>query len=140
VLELTQDGVPVDWHALDDQSPSQLVCLAGAAANCVVIGYTGAHGATATVWRLALSSARLSQAATADADTPSMAAQDLNGDGFLDVLGLQNDYTPDYATGHLQWQTWLFDGRNLTSTGCTPPAAAPPPRPTAAATGSCAPH
>ena len=138
VLELTQNGVAVDWHAVNGETPAHLTCLAGAAGNCVVVDEVGAHGATATVWRLGLNSAKLTKSATAQADTPSMSGRDLNGDGFMDVVGLQNDYTPDYATGKVQWQTWLFDGKNLSSTGCTPLATSPPPRPTAAVTGACA--
>lgn len=138
VLELTEAGVPVDWHATDDRQPGQLSCIGGAVANCVVIDYQGAHSASATVWRLGRDSATLAKMASADADTPSMSARDLNGDGFVDVIGLQNDYQPDYVTGQVQWQTWVFDGKNLSSTGCTALAPTPPPRPSAPATGTCA--
>lgn len=138
VLELTLNGIAVDWHAVNDETPAHLTCIGGAAGNCVVVDQVGAHGADATVWRLALNSQKLTSAAKVEADTPSMAGRDLNGDGFVDVIGLQNNYTPDYATGKVQWQTWLFDGKTLSSTGCTPLSVSPPPRPTAAVTGPCA--
>jgi hypothetical protein len=137
VLELTENGVAVDWHGVNGETPAHLTCLPGAAAHCVVVDYAGAHGASASVWRLGLDSATFAKTATVAADTPTMSARDLNHDGFLDVLGLQNDYTHDYATGKVQWQTWLFDGKTLSSTGCTALATAPPPRPTAPATAPC---
>src|SRR5439155_15823771 len=100
--------------------------------------YVGAHGSTSTLW--AFAKQRLTKGATVNSDTPSMFARDLNADGLLDVVAQQNNYTPDYATGKVQWQTWLSDGSNLTSTGCTPLTTAPAPRPTSAVTGKCAPY
>ena len=87
VLELTQNGVPVDWHAVNGETPAHLSCISGAAGNCVVVDEVGAHGANATVWRLAFNSAKLTKAATVQTDTPSLSGRDLNADGFVDVIG-----------------------------------------------------
>jgi hypothetical protein len=136
VVELTSGGVPVFWSAAASETPGGLACsAAGAMPNCVVVDYTGAHASVATVWALARGT--LHRGATVSSDTPGMSGRDLNADGFVDVVALQNDYTPDYATGKVYWQTWVSDGNHLTATGCTSPTHTPSPAPTQPVSGSC---
>jgi hypothetical protein len=136
VVELTSGGVPVFWSATANETPGGLACsTAGATPNCVVVDYTGAHASVATAWTLARGT--LHRGATVSSDTPGMSGRDLDADGFVDVVALQNDYTPDYATGKVYWQTWVSDGNHLTGTGCTSPSHTPTPAPTQPVSGSC---
>jgi hypothetical protein len=136
IVELTHHGVAVYWHVTDDEAPGSIACKGGVTLpNCIVVDYLGAHASNATVW--ALSGGTLHKGATVTVDSPGADGRNLNGDDFVDAIGLQNDYNPDYATGHVQWQTWVSDGHHLTSTGCTALSATAPPRPTAPATGTC---
>ena len=136
VVELTFNGMAIYWFVADGDTPATLTCKTGVKTTCVVVDDVGAHGSTATLW--AFANQTLTKGAVVNSDTPSMFARDLNADGLVDVVAMQNDYTPNYATGKVQWQTWLSDGAKLTSTGCTPLATTPSPRPTAPATGKCA--
>jgi hypothetical protein len=135
VIELRHNGVAVDWHTNDDELPGGLACSSGRELTCVAVHFVGAHGSNATAWRRVGNA--LARGDTVTADTPQLFGRDLTGDGILDVVGLQNDFTPDYASGHVQWQTWVSDGTRLRSTGCTPLSAAPGPIPTAPVTGHC---
>jgi hypothetical protein len=136
IVELTKGGVPIYWWATNGQTPGGLMCSTGGAVpNCVVVDYTGAHASLGTVW--ALSGGTLHRGSTVTVDTPGTSGRDLNGDGLVDVVALQNDYTPDYATGRVYWQTWVSNATKLTSTGCTTPSHAPAPAPTKLVTGSC---
>jgi hypothetical protein len=136
VIELRHGGVAVFWHATDDETPASLACSSARELTCVAADYDAAHGSNATAWRRVANA--LVQGDTVTADSPQIFGRDLTGDGIVDVVGLQNDLTPDYATGHVQWQTWISDGTRLRSTGCTALAATPPPNPSAPVTGRCA--
>jgi hypothetical protein len=136
VVELAANGAAVSWTTLANQSPSQLSCISDPGrSNCVIVGTTGAHSSVASVWRL--TAGALVQGASVQAATPTMQAGDLNSDGWVDVAGLQNDYTPNYAAGKEYWQTWRSDGVQLTSTGCTAPSHSVGNPPTVLLTGNC---
>jgi hypothetical protein len=66
-------------------------------------------------------------ASAVGSDTPGLHTGDLDGDRLVDAWGRQNDYQPDCASGHVQWQTWrrCGDGIALTSTGCGPKVSGP---------------
>jgi hypothetical protein len=139
IVELTRNGVPVTWQGKPDQTPSQLSCITSDHSNCVLVDLTGAHGSIASVWRLVgdASGASLVHGASAQAATPTMQAADLDHDGWVDVAGLQNDYTPSYAAGRVYWQTWKSDGTRLMSTGCSAPSHTRPAAPSAFESGNC---
>lgn len=136
IVELTKGATPVFWYGKDGESPGGLSCSTGGALpNCIVVAYVGAHGAVGTVWVFA--GGTLHRGGAADSDSPNLQGKDLNGDGLVDVEALQNNYTPNYATGQVYWQTWLSDGAKLTSTGCGSPSKSPPPAPSAPLKGKC---
>jgi len=138
VLMLARDEVPVYWHLIDGQTPSELLCkvATGALRNCVLVDYVGAHAATA--YPFVVDGDTLAIGKSVGTDTPGLHAADLDHDLLVEVYGLNNNYKPDYASGHVQWQTWQrsTDGA-LTSTGCGPLAASAPPAPTTFLTGTC---
>lgn len=136
VLELRYRGVSVFWTVKDDETPYELACSATPQKRCVVVDYTGAHAAVGRLWKVMGNT--LVAGGTATSDTPGMHATDLNKDGYVDVVALQNDYTPDYATGKVYWQTWVSNGQSLVSTGCSAKASGDlPPQPVTPQTGSC---
>lgn len=134
----TVNGAARSSSVLPDESPAQLSCQTrGEQSNCILVDLVGAHGSIAHLIRDNNGSVVLG--ATASASTPTMAANDLNGDGWVDVVALQNDYQPSYVNGHVYWQTWLSDGTALKSSGCSGKStvAEAAPAPTAPLTGSC---
>jgi hypothetical protein len=136
VVELAYGSVPVFWYVAGGDTPSHITCQVGTGTgNCVVVDTAGAHGSNATVW--AFTGTTLKKGGTVTVATPETFARDLNGDRFVDVEGLQDTYTPTYATGKVYWQTWTSNGTTLTSTGCTAPTTTAAPRPTAPVTGHC---
>ena len=54
-------------------------------------------------------------------DTPDAHAQDIDGDGILEVLLPENDYTPDYATGNttVYRYAWEPSQHDYLPAGCT---------------------
>jgi hypothetical protein len=135
VLELRYSSVPVFWATQEGETPAELGCSPHPARHCVVVDYSGAHGAVGRLWRIVGSTLEAADEVTSA--TPEMHAVDLEGNGSIDVQALQNNYEPDYATGKVYWQTWTSDGESLTSTGCGPAASTAPPPPTAPLTGVC---
>jgi len=143
VMMLARDEVPVYWRAINGETPGELLCkvasggAGGTVRNCVMVDYVGAHAATAR--SMIVSADELDFGTTVGTDTPGLHAADLDHDLLVDVYGLNNNYKPDYASGHVQWQTWRrsADGATLTDTGCGPLAASAPPPPTTFLTGSC---
>lgn len=136
ILELTESSVPVSWYVIQGERPSQITCSSTTEqSNCVLVDFVGAHGSDGIVFRL--SGGTLHRGSTVVVATPETHARDLNGDGWVDVAGLQNNYTPDYVTGKEYWQTWISDGLRLASTGCTAPATPAPPQPTGFVRGNC---
>lgn len=136
IVVLTRGGAPVSWQTLVGETPAQLSCLAnGDRSNCILVDLIGAHGSVAHLVRE--SNGQLVLGVSVQAATPTMQARDLNQDGWIDVSGLQNDQTPNYAAGQVYWQTWLSDGAQLRSTGCGPRSHSSGAAPSAPLTGSC---
>jgi hypothetical protein len=121
VLLLARDGTPVFWHVFGSETPSELLCkVSGSLQNCGLVNHVGAHGAIA--YPILLVSGQVVIGEPVGTDTPGLHVADLNGDLLVDAYGLQNDYRPDYASGHVQWQTWrrAQDASSFASTGCGP--------------------
>jgi hypothetical protein len=139
VLLLGQGDTPIEWHVLSGETPGELLCkvAVGTLRNCVLVDYVGAHAATA--YPLTVSGNRLLVGKAVGTDTPAMHAVDLDHDLRVDAIGLNNNYKPDYASGHVQWQTWrrTTDGMTLSVTGCGPLKQSAPPRPSTFLTGTC---
>lgn len=136
VVELSKSGVAVAWFVADGEQPAHIACsVTDQHGSCVVVNEVGAHGSDATAY--VFTGSALQHGDTVTAATPDMFPRDLNADGLIDAEGLQNDYTPDYATGKVQWQTWTSNGLHFTSTGCGPKSSVAPPKPTAPLTGPC---
>lgn len=141
VLELSRDGVAVQWWL----SPNgfgwsgALTCAGPGAPepHCVFTDGSGAHSSIAQV--LLLRSGRLTalREGYVEADLPTVLARDLDGDGYLDVVALDSDYTPNFAQGHLFWNTFQYAGRHLVSTGCQPRTSPHDAPPTRLADGPC---
>ncbi|MDT0261904.1 hypothetical protein [Jatrophihabitans lederbergiae] len=114
-----------------------LVCAAGQHPNCVVSSSVGSHAGNAEVVQLRGSALVSSPATSVTFDSGVPRAADLNGDGYLDVAGLDNDYKPNFATGHNFWTTYRFTGGALHQTGCTPQKSIHQVAPTVLLTGPC---
>jgi hypothetical protein len=139
VLELARDGTPVYWRVFDYETPAEFMCvIVLSVPDCVLVDFTGAHAAIAHPIVLAGPFISVGKAVTSD--TPEVHALDLDGDTWLDVYGLQNNYEPDYASGQVQWQTWQRTkyGTALVSTGCGTLASTAEPAPSTLLTGACA--
>lgn len=140
VVELSQDGVAVQWWLWPDGYgwSGGLTCRApNPEPHCVLTDGDGAHSGVAQV--VVLRSGRLAapKAASAVADLPTITPRDLDGDGYLDVIALDSDYTPSFAQGHLYWHTYHFTGDRLASTGCVRRSSPDDPAPTRNVTGPC---
>jgi hypothetical protein len=119
VLSLTDNGVAVQWWTLPkgDGWNGSLTCLATSQQpNCVVVDSLGMHASVAEM--VVLRDGRLVHTGEAVADAPGMTAVDLDQDGYLDVIGTVNDYTPNFAQGHNYWQTLRYSGGRFVVTGC----------------------
>jgi hypothetical protein len=94
------------------------------------------HAAVAEM--LILRGGRLVHPIHAEAITNSvgMRAADLNDDGYLDVIGITNDYRPNFAQGHNYWETFRYHDGRLGVTGCARQSESAPP-PTGLLTGTC---
>lgn len=134
-LQLALGGVSVFWKVTDGYSPGQLVCSPTPAPNCAVEDGFGAHASSAR--GLARIGNALIQFDEATSDTPITDVQDLNGDGWIDVVSVQNTYEPDYATGKVFWMTSLSNGKKFIATGCTPAKKKLAPKPSAPVSGTC---
>ncbi len=142
VLELLHDGSHQQWWVGHSGFGwgATLTCLpAGPAVpgHCVVLADVGSHAGSAelVLLRDGLLSGPPQASATFDAGRPI--AADLDHDGWLDVLGTDNDYQPSYATGHNFWATYRFTGEALQRTGCAPRRTAAAAPPTTLLTGIC---
>lgn len=140
VLELLKDGQHVGWWVgrLGFGWAASVKCLpTPTQPNCVVLAAMGAHAGSAEV--VLLQQAKLVSPATASVlfDSGTPVAADLDHDGLLDVVGVENDYQPDYANGHNFWATYRLTGTQLHRTGCSPLGAAGQPAPTVLLTGPC---
>ncbi len=124
VVELTHNGVPVYSSAISGEDPSGLTCVSSLRASCVVVNRKAGNVRSAHLWILEGGSLRA--AGHVSANSSRIVANDLNGDGVLDLVVLQvNGINQSY------WETFVSGGGHLTSTGCRrpPKTLAPPPRP-----------
>lgn len=116
---------------------AKLVCAAAQHPNCVVSSSVGSHAGNAEVVQLRGGALVSSPATSVTFDSGVPTAADLDGDGYLDVAGLDNDYKPSFATGHNFWTTYRFTGGALHQTGCTQQKSLHQSAPTALLTGPC---
>jgi hypothetical protein len=121
VIELLWHAAAVQWwiSPVGDGWNGSLTCDTSAAEpNCVLVDSVGMHASVAEM--LIFRDERLAHPTGAVATTNSagMSAGDLNGDGYLDVIGSVNDYRPNYAQGHNYWQTFQYRDDRLVLTGC----------------------
>lgn len=137
VLELLQDGQHRSWWTgrLGYGWAATVQCLpTPAQPNCVVLAGVGAHAGAAEVVLLQHGDLVAPAAASVVFDSGLPVAADLDHDGLLDVIGVENDYLPDYANGHNFWTSYRLAGQALHQTGCLPVTQ---PEPTALLTGHC---
>jgi hypothetical protein len=142
VVELLRDGRHVQWWqgrsgfgwkaALDCRPASRAVL-----AHCAVLAEVGSHAGVAQLVLLQSGTLTGPARASVSFDGGRPRAADLDGDDWLDVLGTENDYQPNYATGHNFWATYRFDGSRLHRTGCTPRPTPATPQPDRLLTGAC---
>jgi hypothetical protein len=138
VVELLSGGQHVSWWIgrLGFGWAATLTCAATAGhPNCVVTSAVGAHAGSAETLLLRDGKLASPAAASVTFDSSQPTAADLDRDGLLDVVGMENDYTPDYAHGHNFWATYRQAAAALHRTGCAP--AVSPARPTTLLTGRC---
>jgi hypothetical protein len=142
VVQLLQDGQHRQWWVGRSGFgwSAKLSCLAATAAvpaQCAVLAEVGSHAGSAEVAVLRSGALVSSPQASVTFDGGRPVAADLDHDGWLDVLGTENDYKPNYATGHNYWASYRFTGSGLQRTGCAlrrTPAGPPPDR---LLTGNC---
>ncbi|MEO6504156.1 MAG: hypothetical protein ABIQ09_19895 [Jatrophihabitantaceae bacterium] len=142
VLQLLHDGQHRQWWVGRSGFgwTTKLDCLPAAkdaGAHCAVLAEVGSHAGTAELVLLR-SGALVSPAqASVSFDGGRPMAADLDHDGWLDVLGTENDYQPNYATGRNYWATYRLADGNLQRTGCLPRRTATEPPPEQLLTGDC---
>lgn len=132
VLELVRSGAHQQWWpaSMGFAWTASLTCLSsGPEPNCAVMASEGAHAGSAEL--VVLRGGRLvaSPEARVVFDSGAPHAVDLDHDGYLDIIGVDNDYRPNFAAGHNFWATYRFHDSVLTETGCAPQltrAASPP--------------
>jgi hypothetical protein len=130
VVELLSGGQHVSWWIgrLGFGWAATLSCLATAGdPNCVVTSALGAHAGSAETLLLRAGALSGPAAASVTFDSSQPTAADLDGDGLLDVVGMENDYRPDYAHGHNYWATYRQTAAALHRTGCAPAIGLAPP-------------
>lgn len=142
VVELLRDGRHQQWWQARSGFgwEAKLDCLAAHSsvpAQCAVLAEVGSHAGIAQLVVLRGDALASPSQASVSFDGGRPMSADLDHDGWLDVLGTENDYQPNYATGHNFWATYRFDGQSLQRTGCLlrrTLAGAPPDR---LLTGAC---
>ncbi|HEX8304522.1 MAG TPA: hypothetical protein VF612_06575 [Jatrophihabitans sp.] len=143
VLQLLHDGRHRQWWVgrAGFGWSAKLDCLAAGGAvpaHCVVLAEAGSHAGSAEVVTLRSGALASSPQASVSFDGGRPMAADLDHDGWLDVLGTENDYQPNYATGHNYWATYRFAEGSLYRTGCAlRRTLAQPPPPDRLLTGDC---
>ncbi|HEX8082631.1 MAG TPA: hypothetical protein VF557_20655 [Jatrophihabitans sp.] len=119
---------------------AKLDCLPAAGkaiAHCAVLAEVGSHAGTAEL--VLLRSGALDSPAQAGVtfDGGRPLAADFDHDGWLDVLGTENDYQPNYASGRNYWATYRLVDGSLQRTGCLPRRTAAEAPPERLLTGEC---
>ena len=142
VLQLQHDGQHRQWWIGRSGFgwSAQLSCLATSAdapAQCAVLADVGSHAGSAEVVVLRSGALVSSPQASVTFDGGRPLAADLDHDGWLDVLGTENDYKPNYATGHNYWASYRFTDGGLQRTGCVLRRTAAQPPPDQLLTGNC---
>ncbi|MEO6703979.1 MAG: hypothetical protein ABI140_12125 [Jatrophihabitantaceae bacterium] len=143
VLELSRDGKHLSWWTgrLGYGWAATVRCLATVAEpNCAVLAEVGAHAGSAELVLLRDGALVAPPQASAVFDSGVPTAADLDHDGLLDLVGVENDYQPDYANGHNFWVSYRLVGgpaSALHQTGCRPVAQLSEPAPTVLLTGRC---
>ncbi len=137
VVELLSGGQHVSWWSgrLGFAWTATLTCLATAEPNCVVSSALGAHAGSAEILLLRSGALVSPPAASVTFDSSQPTARDLDGDGLLDVVGMENDYQPNFAQGHNYWATYRLATAALHRSGCAPVTSSVPP--TTLLTGRC---
>ncbi len=123
VVQLLDHAVAVQWwiSPQGDSWNGSVTCdTKSAHPNCALLDTTGMHAGVAEILLLQEGHLVHPQGAEATADSGAMRAADLDGDGYLDVIGSTNDYKPNYAQGHNFWQTFRYAAGRLVATGCAP--------------------
>ena len=132
-LQWWQSGSGFGWAAALECRPASVAVTA----HCAVLAEVGSHAGLAQLVLLRAGTLSAPSGASVSFDGGRPLAADLDGDGWLDVLGTENDYQPDYATGHNFWASYRFDGTSLQRTGCTPRPTSATPAPVRLLTGAC---
>jgi hypothetical protein len=142
VLQLLRDGKQVQWWSGRSGFgwSTKLDCLPAsrtAVAHCAVLAEVGSHAGIAELVLLRSGSLVSPANASVSFDGGRPMAADLDHDGWLDVLGTENDYHPNYATGHNFWATYRFADGSLARTGCALRRTLAEPPPDRLLTGAC---
>lgn len=139
VVELVTNGVPTQWNTEMGEYQPHLTCSTKTLhLHCVVLAGVGAHASQAQLYLVVDGQFAMPEAIFTN--TPGIHAQDLDGDGDLDLQVPINDYLPSYAEGGTYWQTLLLKARAYGVTGCTPTVnGAMAPMPTTPVFGTCPP-
>jgi len=142
VLQLLQNGQHRQWWVGRSGFgwSAKLDCLparAAVPAQCAVLAEVGSHAGSAELVLLRSGALVGSPQATVSFDGGRPMAADLDHDGWLDVLGTENDYQPNYATGHNYWATYRFTDGILLRTGCVLRRTMTQPPPDQLLTGEC---
>jgi hypothetical protein len=140
VVELLKNSQHLQWWTAEEGFgwAAHLTCLAsGPQPNCMVVAEVGAHAGAAQM--LLLAAGKLDSPARTHVifDSGAPTAADLNRDGYLDLVGSNNDFKPNFATGHNFWVTYRFVGDAMVETGCTPRPPGSVQAPTQLLTGHC---
>lgn len=141
VLELEHFGQVVQrWVApKGDGWGGSLTCLAHARTpHCVLTDSAGMHASVAEMVLLQGGHLVHPSGAELTANSPGTRAVDLNGDGWLDIVAVTNDYKPDYAQGQNYWQTARYNDGRFVVTGCQVQQRGAP-MPTHLLSGACPP-
>jgi len=88
--------------------------------HCFVVAGVGAHASVLNVVAVGPAGelTDLSQGGELATDTTDLRARDLDGDGTAEVVGVMNDYQPDYAGGTRYWMVWNWRSGRYVLTGC----------------------
>lgn len=119
---------------------AKLDCLPAtdkASGHCAVLAEVGSHAGTAELVLLRSGALVSPPQASVAFDGGRPLAADLDHNGWLDVLGTENDYKPNYASGRNYWATYRLADGSLRRTGCTPRRMAAEPPPDRLLTGDC---